>query len=139
MFTGKSLALHYRHFPKLKRNKGMMRSDSLGKLLQSTPVNSMTRESELSLKADSLSLQKPLAASYQVLASSQDNFLSLHEYEHSPGWSFKQRQLNQAITITLQLTEHADIFLYQQCFTTTTIRSSSHFEQLELTTTVFVF
>ena len=31
--------------------------------------------------------------------------------EHRPSWSFKQRQLNQAITITLQRTEHAIIFL----------------------------
>ena len=61
-------------------------------------------------------------------------------------WSFKQRQLNQAITITLRLTEHANIFLNtypvvvfsdlslqpllpcirsQQCFTTATIPSGS--------------
>ena len=31
--------------------------------------------------------------------------------EHRSSKSFKQRQLNQAITITLQLTEHANIFL----------------------------
>ena len=69
------------------------------------------------------------------------------------GWSFKLRQLNQAITITLRLTEHANIFLNtypvvvfshfslrplfpctrrQQCFTTATIRSFSHFENLAL-------
>ena len=63
------------------------------------------------------------------------------------------RQLNQAITITLRLTEHANISLNtypvvvfghlslqpllpctrsQQCFTTTTIRSFGHFEHLEL-------
>ena len=66
--------------------------------------------------------------------------------EHKPSWSFKQRQLNQAITITLRLTEHANIFLNtypvvvfsdlslqpplpctrsQQCFTTATIPSCS--------------
>ena len=63
-----------------------------------------------------------------------------------PSWSFKQRQLNQAITITLRLTEHVNIFLNtypvvvfsdlsvqpllpctrsQQCFTTATIPSGS--------------
>ena len=73
--------------------------------------------------------------------------------EHRPSWSFKQRQLNQAITITLRLTEHANIFLNinpvvffshpslqplfpctrsQQCFTTAAIRSFGHFEHLEL-------
>ena len=72
--------------------------------------------------------------------------------EHRPSWSFKQRQLNQAITITLQLTEHANIFLNtypivvishlslqllpctrsQQCFTTATIRSFCYFEHVEL-------
>ena len=31
--------------------------------------------------------------------------------EHRPSWFFKQRDLNQAITITLQLTEHAINFL----------------------------
>ena len=62
------------------------------------------------LKADFVSSQKPLAASQQVLASWQNNFLSSHEYDnlmnivHWPSWSFKQRQLNQAITITLRLT-----------------------------------
>ena len=66
--------------------------------------------------------------------------------EHRPSWSFKQRQLNQPITITLRLTEHANIFLNtypvvvfsdlslqpllpctrsQQCFTTATIPSGS--------------
>ena len=100
----------------------------------------------LSLKVDFLSSQKPLAASKQVLASSQNNFLSSHLNEHRPSWSFKQRQLNQAITITLRLTEYANIFLNtcpvvvfsdlslqpllpctrsQQCFTTATIPSSS--------------
>ena len=70
-----------------------------------------------------------------------------------PSWSFKQRQLNQAIMITLRPTEHANIFLNtypvvvfghlslqplfpctrsQQCFTTVTIRSFGHFEHLEL-------
>ena len=34
------------------------------------------------LKADFLSSQKPLAASWQVLASSQNNFLSSHEYDN---------------------------------------------------------
>ena len=98
------------------------------------------------LKADFFSSQKPLAASKQVLASSQNNFLSSHLNEHRPGWYFKQRQLNQAITITLRLTEHANIFLNtypvvvfsdlslqpllpctrsQQCFTTATIPSGS--------------
>ena len=64
--------------------------------------------------------------------------------EHRPSWSFKQRQLNQAITITLRLTEDANIFLTtypvvvfshlslqpllpctksQQCFTTAIIPS----------------
>ena len=66
-------------------------------------------------KADFLSSQKPLAASKQVLASSQNNFLSSHKYdnfnEHRPSWSFKQTQLNQAIMINLRLTEHANIFL----------------------------
>ena len=65
------------------------------------------------LKADFFSSQKPLAASYQVLLSSQNNFLSSQEYDNlmnRPGWSFKQRHLNQAITITLRLTEHANIF-----------------------------
>ena len=38
---------------------------------------------------DFLSSQKPLAASQQVLASSQNNFLSLHLNEHRPSWSFK--------------------------------------------------
>ena len=33
------------------------------------------------LKADYLSLQKPLVASQQVLDSSQNNFLSSHEYD----------------------------------------------------------
>ena len=105
------------------------------------------------LKADFLSSQKPLAASQQVLASSQNNFLSSHLDEHRPSWSFKQRQLNQAITITLRLTEYANIFLNtypvvvfshlslqplfpctksQQCFTTATIRSFDHFEHVEL-------
>ena len=72
--------------------------------------------------------------------------MSLHLNEHRPSWSFKQRQLNQAITITLRLTEHANIFLNtypvvvfsdlslqpllpctrsQQCFTTATIPSGS--------------
>ena len=76
----------------------------------------------------------------------QNNFLSSHLNEHRPSWSFKQRQLNQAITITLRLTEHANIFLNtypvvvysdlslqplllctrsQQCFTTATIPSGS--------------
>ena len=106
-----------------------------------------------SLKADCLSSQKPLAASWQVLASSQNNFLSSHLDEHKPNWSFKQRQLNRAITISLRLTEHANIFLNtypvvvfshlslhplfpctssQQYFTTATIRSFGHFEHLEL-------
>ena len=78
---------------------------------------------------------------------------SLHLNEHEPSWSFKQRQLNQAITITLGLTEHVNIFLNtysvvvfsylylqplfpctrrQQCFTTATILSFGHFEHLEL-------
>ena len=35
-----------------------------------------------SFKADFLSSQKPFAASQQVLASSQNNFLSLHEYDN---------------------------------------------------------
>ena len=104
-------------------------------------------------KADFLSSQKPLAASWQVLASSQNNFLSLHLKEHRPSRSFKQRQLNQVITIVLRLTEHANIFLNtypvlffsylylqllflctrsQQCFTTATIRPFGHFEYLEL-------
>ena len=73
--------------------------------------------------------------------------------EHRPSWSFKQKQLNQAITITLRLTLHANIFLNtysvvvfshlslqplfpctrtQQCFITATIRSFGHFEHLEL-------
>ena len=64
-----------------------------------------------------------------------------------------QTELNQAITITLRLTEHAGIFLNtypvvffshlslqplfpctrsQQCFTTGTIRSFGYFENLEL-------
>ena len=98
------------------------------------------------------SLQKPLAASLQVLASSQNNLLSSHLDEHRPSWPFKQRQLNQVIMITLRLTEHANIFLNtypivvfshlslqplfpctrsQQCFTTATIRSFDHFEHLE--------
>ena len=47
----------------------------------------------------------------KVLASSQNNFLSSHLDEHWPSWSFKQRQVNQAITITLRLTEHSKIFL----------------------------
>ena len=34
------------------------------------------------LKADFLSSQKPLAASWQVLTCSQNNFLSLHEYDN---------------------------------------------------------
>ena len=34
------------------------------------------------VKADFLSSQKPLAASKQVLASSQNNFLSSHEYDN---------------------------------------------------------
>ena len=67
------------------------------------------------LKADFLSSQKLLAASKQVLTSSQNNFLSSHEYDKSMNIGladlFKQRQLNQAITITLKLTEHANIFL----------------------------
>ena len=103
-------------------------------------------QSQNLLKADFLSLQKPLAASQQVLASSQNNFLSSHLNEHRPSLSFKQRQLNQAIAITLRLTEHANIFLNtypvvvfsdlslqpllpctrsQQCFTTATIPSGS--------------
>ena len=66
--------------------------------------------------------------------------------EHRPRWSFKQRKLNQAITITLRLTEPANIFLNtypvvvfsdlslqpflpctrcHQCFTTATIPSRS--------------
>ena len=66
--------------------------------------------------------------------------------EHRPSWFFKKRQLNQAITITLQLTEHANILLNtypvvvfsdfslqplipctrsQQCFTTAMIPSGS--------------
>ena len=36
----------------------------------------------LVLKADFLSSQKPLAASQQVLTSSQNNFLSSHEYNN---------------------------------------------------------
>ena len=90
------------------------------------------------------------------LASSRyfvNNFLSWHLDGHRPSWSFKQRQLNQAITITLRLTEHANSFLNtcpvvvfshlslqrlfscirsQQCFTTATIRLFGHFEHLEL-------
>ena len=79
--------------------------------------------------------------------------ISCHLNEHRPSWSFKQGQLNQAITITLQLTYHANIFLNtypvvvfshlslppllpctrsQQFFTTATIRSFRHFVQLEL-------
>ena len=98
------------------------------------------------LKADFLSSQK-------VLASSQNNFLSSHLNEHRRRWSFKQGQLNQAITITLRLTGDANIFLNtypvivfshlslkplllctrsQQCFTTATIRSFGHFQHLEL-------
>ena len=105
------------------------------------------------LKADFLSLQKPLAASQQVLASSQSNFLSSHLDEHGPSWSFKQRQQNQAITITLRLTDYANIFLNtypvvvfshlslqplfpctssQQYFTNAKTRSFHHFEHLEL-------
>ena len=99
------------------------------------------------LKADFLFSQKPLAA------SSQTNFLSSHLNEHKPSWFFEQRQLNQAITITLRLTEHDNIFLNtyqvvvfsyfylqplfpctrsQQCFTTATIRSFDHFEHVEI-------
>ena len=37
---------------------------------------------ETRLKADFLSSQKPLAASQQVLANSQNNFLSLHECDN---------------------------------------------------------
>ena len=105
------------------------------------------------IQADFLSSQKPLAASSQVLASPQNDFLSSHPNEHRPSWSFEQGQLNQAITITLQLTYHANIFLNtysvvvfgylsrqpllpctrsQQFFTTATIRSFGHFVQLEL-------
>ena len=62
-------------------------------------------------KGDFLSLQKPLAASLQVLTSSHGNFLSSYFNEHRPSWSFKQRQLNQAITIILRLTKHANILL----------------------------
>ena len=82
----------------------------------------------------------------KLLASSQNNFLSSQFNEHRPSWSFKQRKLNQAITITLRLTEHANIFLNtypvvvfsdlslqplllctrcQQCFTTATTPSGS--------------
>ena len=78
--------------------------------------------------------------------------------EHRPSWSFKQRQLNQAITITLRLTEHANIFLNtypvvffshlslqplfpctrsQQCFTTATIQFFGHFEHLELSMSLY--
>ena len=39
-------------------------------------------EEKETLKADFLSSQKPLAASQQVLASSQNNFLSSHEYDN---------------------------------------------------------
>ena len=73
--------------------------------------------------------------------------------EHRPSWSFKKGKLNQAITITLRLTEHANIFLNtypvevfshlslqplllctrsQQCSPTATVRSFGHFEHLEL-------
>ena len=31
--------------------------------------------------------------------------------EHTPNWSFKLRQLNKVITITLRLTQHANMFL----------------------------
>ena len=96
--------------------------------------------------------------SSQVLASSQNNFLSSHLDEHRPSWSFKQRQQNQAITITLRLTEHANISLNtypvvvfshlslqslfpctssQQCFTTATTRSFHHFEHLELSLSLY--
>ena len=34
------------------------------------------------IKADFLSLQKPLAASWRVLAGSQNNFLSSYEYDN---------------------------------------------------------
>ena len=74
-------------------------------------MTKLTAANQKPLKADFLSSQKPLAASYQVLASSQNDFLSSHLNEHRSSWSFKQRQLNQAITITLQLTEHANTFL----------------------------
>ena len=36
----------------------------------------------ISLKADFLSSQKPLTVSQQVLASSQNNFLSWHKYDN---------------------------------------------------------
>ena len=36
----------------------------------------------VSIKVDFLSSQKSLAASWQVLASSQNNFLSVHEYDN---------------------------------------------------------
>ena len=69
--------------------------------------------------------------------------------EHRPSWSFKQRQLNQAITITPRLTKHANIFLNSytlvvfshlslqpllpvQGATTATIRSLDHFEHVQL-------
>ena len=80
--------------------------------------------------------------------------MSMTQFDkHRPSWSFKQRQLNQAITITLRLTEHANIFLNtcpvvvishlflqhllpctrsQQCFITATVRSFGHFEHVEL-------
>ena len=77
--------------------------------------------------------------------------------EHRTNFSFKQRQVNKAIMITSQITEHANIFfstyqelvfshlsLYlllpctkgQQCFTTATIQSFGHFEQFKLQQTV---
>ena len=37
--------------------------------------------------------------------------MSMQFNEHRPSWSFKLRWLNQDITITPQLTEHANIFL----------------------------
>ena len=79
--------------------------------------------------------------------------MSMTVQEHRPSRSFKQRQLNKAIMITLRLTKHANIFLNtypvvvfshlslqsllpctrsQQCFTTATIRSFGHFEHFEL-------
>ena len=68
-------------------------------------------------------------------------------------WSFEQKQENKVTTITLQLTEHANIFLCtylvvvfdhlslqpllpytrsQQCFPIATVRTCGHFEKFEL-------
>ena len=59
------------------------------------------------IKADFLLSQKPVTASQQVLAGSQNNYQSSHGYDNllnlcpglMPSLSFKQRQVNKAITI----------------------------------------